>query len=138
VQNPHRHGIAEADSRALGLVQVAILSAIVDAPDGAYGSAITTRVSQMVDRDVVDAQVYVALKRLEDRGFVESYVNSNSMPSKRMRGRPRVHYRLTAVGRRALEQAGAYLTLSEPFRQSPERGQNEGNKKGATTTPVVV
>src|SRR5260370_29305976 len=80
-------GSAERD-RALGLVQVAILNVINRDPDRAYGSAITDEVSRVVDRELADAQVYIALRRLEEHGLVRSHVEI-PLPSKRSRARPR-------------------------------------------------
>ena len=126
---------AERD-RALGLVQVAILNVINRDPGRAYGSAITDQVSRVVDRELADAQVYMALRRLEEHGLVRSHVDI-SVPSKKSRGRPRKYYALTASGRRAMESAGAYTFSASPFMQS--RGDHEGkSQEGPMPAPVVV
>ncbi len=86
--------------RTLGLVQMAIMSAIENAPAAAYGTAIAKRVSDMTGREVADAQVFVALRRLEMGGLVTDVPEvSQSKPSKRSRGRPRKFYELTATGK---------------------------------------
>ncbi len=127
---------AERD-RALGLVQVAILNVINHHPDRAYGSAITDQVSRVVGRELADAQIYVALRRLEEQGVIRSRVE-NSKPSKKSRGHPRKYYALTATGRRALESAGAYIHSTSPFMQSTSRGEHEGDTQGPMPAPVVV
>jgi DNA-binding PadR family transcriptional regulator len=128
-------GSAERD-RALGLVQVAILNVINRDPHRAYGSAITDQVSRVVDRELADAQVYMALRRLEEHGLIRSHVEI-PLPSKKSRGRPRKYYALTATGRRAMEGAGAYVFSASSFMQSTSRGDHEG-EEGPMPTPVVV
>ena len=125
-------------TRALGLMQVAILRAIDQNPERAFGAAITDQVSRWISRSLADAQVYVALNRLEQHGLVSTQVEF-PMPSKRSRGRPRKFYALTAIGRRALENAGAYQLSGKPFMQSTSRGEYEGaSQEGPNLTPVVV
>lgn len=136
--NAHSQMFAMAErDRALGLVQVAILHVIDRNPKGAYGSAITDEVSRAVGRELADAQIYVALRRLEEHGLIGSRVGF-PLPSKKSRGRPRKYYALTATGRRAMESAGAYTFSKRPFMQSTSRGDNEGKKKGSMPSPVVV
>jgi len=59
----------------------------------------------MVDRELADAQVYIALRRLEEHGLVRSHVEI-PLPSKRSRGRSAKVLRLDSTGRRAMESAG--------------------------------
>lgn len=93
----------------------------------------------MTGQDYADAQIYVALHRLVDHAFVESWTNKESGPSKGSKGRPRVYYRLTASGRKALKNAGTYISSGSPFMQSTTRGEHEGKKKkGPIPAPVVV
>lgn len=132
-------GKSEAQpSRALGLIQVAILSVVSAQPNRAFGSAITDGVSRMIDRELANAQVYVALKRLEERGFVSSRIESGLMPSERKRGRPKVYYALTAQGRRALENAGAYLPSTQPFVRFSHGDRHEGKPQSPNPTPILV
>ena len=127
---------ARGRERALGLVQVAILRVIDRDPDRAYGAAITEQVASAVGRELADAQVYVALQRLEQHGLIGSQVVP--MPSQRSRGRPRKYYALTASGRRALESAGAYQLSTSPVWQSTSRGEHEGGKEEGPLRPAVV
>jgi DNA-binding PadR family transcriptional regulator len=113
------------------------MQAIDQSPEAAYGNGIADQVSRMVRASVSDAQIYVALHRLEDRALIESWVDMTPGSSNRPRGRPRKYYRLTAVGRKILEQ----LTVPSavPFTQSRERDADEGEKEtGPTPTPVVA
>jgi DNA-binding PadR family transcriptional regulator len=127
-------------TRTLGLVQVAIMNVITSKPDRAYGTAITDEVSRVVGRELADAQVYIALGRLEEHGLISSRVDEIPMPSKKSRGRPRKYYASTAKGRRALESAGAYTLSRSPFMQSLSTpgGDHEGTQMGPMPPPVVV
>jgi DNA-binding PadR family transcriptional regulator len=127
-------------ARTLGLVQVAIMNVITNKPERAYGTAITDEVSRIVGRELADAQVYIALGRLEAHGLISSRVDEIPMPSKKSRGRPRKYYASTAKGRRALESAGAYTLSKSPFMQSLSTpgGDHEGTQTGPMPPPVVV
>jgi DNA-binding PadR family transcriptional regulator len=132
------HLVFAERGRALGLVQVAILHVIDRAPERAYGSAITDAVSRGVGRELADAQVYVALRRLEEHGLICSRVDV-PLPSRKSRGRPRRYYALTAPGRRAMESVGAYTFSKTPFMQSARRGDDEGTtQEGPTPAAVMV
>jgi PadR family transcriptional regulator, regulatory protein PadR len=89
--------------RPLGLVQVAILRHVATSPARAFGLGIAEDVSKMVGRDFANAQIYIALRRLESKGMISSRLDEVSVPPKR--GRPRRYYNLTARGKRALENA---------------------------------
>lgn len=125
-KHPTRH-------RALGLVQMAVLRHIETSPERAYGLGIADDVSKLVKRDFADAQIYIALRRLEDHGMISSRLNEIPVLPK-TRGRPRKYYFLTAMGKDALEEMGAYTTLSP--RTSP-RGAN-GKENPRPLTPAVV
>lgn len=125
--------------RVLGLIQIAILNVIDRTPHKSYGVAITDEVSQIIGRELADAQVYVALRRLEEHRLIRSRVDMIPAPSKVSRGRPRKFYALTATGRRAMESAGAYTFSTSPFMQSSSRGEDEGaTQKGPMPATVVV
>jgi DNA-binding PadR family transcriptional regulator len=101
--------------RCLGLVQVSILSAIAEWPDSAYGTKITSYVSKKIGRDLADAQIYVALARLEKYGLLKSRISEFSeLPSRKV-GRPRKYYDLTETGRRSLADARKYLSIEGEF-----------------------
>ena len=123
-------------TRTLGLVQVAIMNVITNRPERAYGTAIADEVSRDVGRELADAQVYVALRKLEEHGLISSRVDEIPMPSKKSRGRPRKYYASTAKGQRALESAGAYTLSRTPFMQSSTAGGvHEGTKKARCQPP---
>ena len=124
--------------RTLGLIQVAVLSAIEAHPENAYGTALTDRVSDMIGREMPDGQIYNALKRLEQHGFVSASSDFEQVPPKRSRGRPRIYYTLTASGRGALGDAGAVITREQAGRRFSMGGEPDGWKEERPgLTPVV-
>lgn len=84
----------------IGPMQAAILQAIDRNPADACGVAIASAVSESSDHGVSGAQVYVALRRLEQRGLVEMVAEERGG-----RGRPKKFYALTEVGQAALGKA---------------------------------
>lgn len=112
-------------NRQIGLMQVAILRAINLHPESAYGSAIADQISTESGQEVSDAQVYVAIRRLEARDLIREAemprgLTSQNTPSKGSRGRPRKYYSLTGSGRRALHHAGSLLN-NGPIPDRPNR-----------------
>ncbi|MGY3445124.1 MULTISPECIES: PadR family transcriptional regulator [unclassified Bradyrhizobium] len=117
------------------------MNVIINRPDRAYGTAISAEVSRIVGRELADAQIYIALGRLEEHGLINSRVDEVSTPSKKSRGRPRKYYASTAKGRRALKDAGAYTLSTSPFMKSVAAtfgGDHEGTQNGPMPPPVVV
>jgi len=124
-------------TRALGLAQVAIMSIIGSSPQRAFGTGIAKAMTDMSGREVADAQVFVALRRLERQGFVASTTKHDPEPSKRTRGRPRLFYELTASGLRALEAAGAYANLASAGQFVSKESKDGRTKETPDLTPVV-
>ena len=89
--------------------RAALLQALVRGPG--YGLDLITRVKTQTEGKLVLGQgsIYPTLRELERAGFVESYEG----PRLRERGgRPRVMYRLTALGaREAMDQRDTVLRL---------------------------
>lgn len=99
-------------NRSLGITQLAVMSAIRNHPEKAYGTAIAEFVSSDLNKEVSDAQVFVTLGRLERHGFVES--GKITPEPSGVRGRPKKIYNLTASGKRALEQLVSTLNSFSP------------------------
>lgn len=102
------------------------------APSEAHGIGIARALRHELDPDLPDAQVYVALRRLEARGIIElskdvDKTNSPSL-SNGPRGRRRKLYALTVSGKRAISDA-ATNSKSEPG-QSSNRGDGYGDYEG--------
>jgi len=68
----------------------------------AYGVPIADDIRERTGRDVSLGAVYKTLERLEDKGLVASRVGE---PTPERGGRRKKHYRLAAVGQRALRQS---------------------------------
>lgn len=68
----------------------------------AYGISILKEIEQHTGRTPTVSTVHTALYRLEEKGFVESYVGGSS---KARGGRSKRLYKMTAAGRGALENA---------------------------------
>lgn len=113
------------------------MSVVRDLPEMAYGTGIARVVTGMTGREVSDAQVFVALRRLERQGFVASVPAPNSEPSKLTRGRPRVFYELTASGLRALEAASAISSFVLADQRSAKERENGRQQEGPQLAPVV-
>ncbi|HSR52336.1 MAG TPA: helix-turn-helix transcriptional regulator [Acidobacteriota bacterium] len=79
--------------RVLGEVELLILMAILHLGQKAYGMAIAEEIEKRTGRKVSRAAVYVALKRLEEKDFVETYLESP--PSG---GKPRRYARVLPQG----------------------------------------
>lgn len=99
----------------IGPVQAKLLAFVGAHPDRAHGAGIAEHFRQNQDPAFGDAQAYVAIKRLEARGFLVSVEPPHEpLPSKRSQGRPHKYYSLTASGRRALEGVAVEGLSSNP------------------------
>jgi DNA-binding PadR family transcriptional regulator len=88
--------------RSLGALELNVLLAVARLGDDAYGLAVRRDVSSLLRHDYSVGAIYTTLERLEDKGFVSSRTTD---PTPRRGGRSRRHFRLTAAGRRALQEA---------------------------------
>ena len=68
----------------------------------AYGISILREIEAHTGRKVTVSTIHTALYRLEEKGFVESYVGG---ASKERGGRSKRMYQMLAAGREALESA---------------------------------
>lgn len=82
-----------------------VLAAILALRENAYGVTIHDKVSELSQpKDVALGAVYVTLDRLEDKGFVSSWLSD---PTKERGGRAKRCYRLEAIGEQALQESTA-------------------------------
>jgi DNA-binding PadR family transcriptional regulator len=79
-----------------------VLLALMRQGNDAYGVSICTDIAERTRRDVSLGAIYKALDRLEDRGFVTSRMGD---PTPERGGRRKKHYRIAAVGQRAVKQS---------------------------------
>lgn len=101
----------------IGPLQAEILRKISSDPSDAHGIGIARALRQEFDPNLPDAQVYVALRRLEARGIIELIGNVDTKNSPSVsngpRGRHRKLYALTTSGKRAISDA-AVNSKSKP------------------------
>src|SRR5437762_10023467 len=103
-------GMARTD---LGDMDHLVLLAILRLGRDAYGIPILDEVSASIGREVSRATVYVALKRLEQKGLLTSRLGE-STPERG--GRAKRFFRLRPAGLRALRASRAmFLSLSRDY-----------------------
>jgi len=139
-------GRDNADTRTLGIVQLMILNRINADPENATARKITDDLSEIFGERIPDAQVFVTLSRLRDRGLVNAAIPKNpstigektkitrspALPSKstaQRRGRRAAIMQLTPEGVSAVEQAAAQIRLSASATKSLK-----GDRDDTTTT----
>ena len=115
----------------LGDFEYAALRAVRRLGDGAYGASIARELSIELKRDVALAQVYVALDRLEEKGFVSSQM-SNSTPVRG--GRARRVYLMDTRGLQALEITAAAVRAA----RSASNTKDHANGRQKTTGIAVA
>ena len=94
----------------LGELELIVMMALVRLGEGAYGAAIREEIRRETGRAVTPGAIYPTLDRLEQKGFVRSFVGA---PTAERGGRARRHFALLPAGlvetRRAWRQ---YETLA--------------------------
>lgn len=90
---------------SVGQFEQLVLTAILTLRDDAYGVSIHAKVTDLARPKAVSlGAVYVTLDRLEDKGFVASWLSD---PTPERGGRAKRCYRLEALGERALQDSAA-------------------------------
>lgn len=89
-------------SELLGELEVLVLIAIVRIGPNAYGVPIVEELRRHTKRPILRPSVYLALKRLEDKGLIRTRLGD---PEPRRGGRARKFVELTAVARRQLRES---------------------------------
>lgn len=87
---------------SLGDLEQLVMLAVLRLGDDAYGAALQRELSDRAGRDVALGTIYVSLSRLEDKGFVRSWLG-DSTPERG--GKARRHYAVEPAGQVALRQA---------------------------------
>src|ERR671920_386792 len=88
--------------QGLGEFEQLVLLAIVHLRGEAYGTPIVEEIERRTGRRVTRAAVYVTLRRLEEKGFVSSWMSD---PTTERGRKGRRYVRLEAEGARALREA---------------------------------
>lgn len=93
-----------------------VMAAILSLHENAYGVTIHEKVGELAaPKRVSLGAIYVTLDRLEDKGFVSSWLSD---PTSERGGRAKRCYRVEAVGERALrESAATAMRISEAIAQ---------------------
>lgn len=87
---------------ALGDLEQLVMLALLRLGDDGFGAAVQREIAERSGRDVTLGAVYTALARLEEKGFVESFVGE---PLPQRGGRRRRHYAVRPAGREAIAEA---------------------------------
>jgi DNA-binding PadR family transcriptional regulator len=92
-----------APPESIGQFEHVVLAAVLALGEDAYGVTIHARVEAFISpRTVSLGAVYATLDRLEDKGFLKSWLSD---PTPERGGRSKRHYRLESSGQRALRDA---------------------------------
>jgi DNA-binding PadR family transcriptional regulator len=93
--------MAKVDS--LGQFEQLVLTAILSLGDNAYGVTIHKKVGELArPKQVSLGAVYVTLDRLEDKGFISSWLSD---PTPERGGRSKRHYQVQGLGEKALRES---------------------------------
>lgn len=88
---------------SLGHFEQLVLTAVLALKDDAYGVTIHEKVEELTaPKSVGMGAVYVTLDRLEDKGFVTSWLSD---PTPERGGRAKRHYQLEGAGKRVLQES---------------------------------
>lgn len=87
---------------SLGDIEHFVLVAILRLGGETYGAAILEDIGSRTGRDLARSAVYVALRRLEAKGFLTSRFGD---PTPERGGRPKRYFALTKSGARQLAQS---------------------------------
>lgn len=90
----------------LGELEHLILVAILRLERDAYGAAVIAEIEQQTGRDLSHAAAYIALQRLQQKGFVTARAATGSTERG---GRAKSVFTLTPVGRERLRESAAAL-----------------------------
>lgn len=88
--------------QGLGEFEQLVLLAIVHLGSDAYGVPIAAEIERRTGRSVARSAVYVVLRRLEEKGFVSSWMGD---PTPERGGKARRYVKLEAAGALALREA---------------------------------
>jgi DNA-binding PadR family transcriptional regulator len=90
-------------SESVGQFEQLVLTAILSLRDDAYGVSIHAKVGDLAKPKTISlGAIYVTLDRLEDKGYVASWLAD---PTPERGGRSKRFYRLEALGERALQES---------------------------------
>jgi PadR family transcriptional regulator len=92
-----------ANASSIGQFEQLVLTAVLSLREEAYGVSIHSRVVELAAPKAVSlGAIYVTLDRLEDKGFITSWLSD---PTPERGGRAKRCYQLQALGERVLRQS---------------------------------
>ena len=104
----------------LGDVEHFVLIAILHLGDDTYSVPIMEEIARRTGREIAQAAIYIALRRLEEKGLVQSRVGE---ATSERGGRAKRHFKLTQAGRKQLRQSReAFVQMwagAEDFAKKP-------------------
>jgi DNA-binding PadR family transcriptional regulator len=127
-------------SETAGQFEQVVMTAILALREDAYGVTIHAKVQELSGPKAVSlGAVYVTLDRLEDKGFIASWLSD---PTPERGGRSKRYYRLEALGERALQESAAtakrvWETLADMWGKDWENVRDwagGGRRRGRRTT----
>jgi DNA-binding PadR family transcriptional regulator len=90
---------------SIGQFEQLVLAAILGLRENAYGVTIHSKVTELAQPKKISlGAIYVTLDRLEDKGFVSSWLSD---PTSERGGRAKRCYRIEALGEQALHESAA-------------------------------
>jgi PadR family transcriptional regulator PadR len=107
------HKLPLPDHEVVGPFELRLLASINSLRDQAWGSKLQVELSRILGRDVAVGQLYLALSKLEQRGFISS---EQLNPEPVRGGRSKKVFRLEAPGARALERTAAVVNAPGALR----------------------
>ena len=104
----------------LGEFEQLVLLAVMRLGPKSYGVTIREEIETQSGRDVSLGAIYPTLDRLQEKGYVKSYVGE---PTGERGGRSRRHFVLQPAGEEALRKSWEVLTaLWDGYEPEPQRG----------------
>src|ERR1700722_15856494 len=91
---------------SLGEFEMVVLFAVARLGDGAYGMSVWRDIRDRCGREVSVGALYTTLDRLEEKGYVSSWIGD---PSATRGGRRKRHFEIQAAGRAELESSWEML-----------------------------
>jgi len=109
----------------LGQFEQLVLTAVLTLREDAYGVTIHKKVEELAEPKAVSlGAIYVTLDRLEDKGYVASWL---SEPTAERGGRAKRCYRLEGLGERALRESA--MTAKRMWEASVEAWGKDWERK---------
>ena len=102
----------------LGQFEQLVLTAVLLLRDNAYGIAVSKKVEELAKRPVTLGAVYLTLERMEDKGFITSWL---AHPTPERGDRPKRYFRLLALGERVLAESRATAQRIEEALEGSEK-----------------